>query len=194
MNIFLKQFLIIIGIISAILGIIFGAILPFQRAKLYIAAIQQSPNIKTLEEFEQIFDKVWQSYSPVGDEEIARHLASSILNPLASPEQPKVAARFLVDYIEPKLAKNNVKHLLIAADMYRVLWDRFGQKEDDFRKSEEYYLKALPLGPGLPLTLYGLLDLYKMKGNTEKMREIGEKILSLWPDDERIKDAIKSAE
>lgn len=184
MNIFLKQSIAIIGIILAILGIIFGAYLPFKKAQLYISSMYQMRSLKTPQDFEKVFDKLCAFYSPVGNDEIARLLGNSLINPIASPQNSEPASRYLVEYLEPKLQKDDVKHLLILAEMYFFLWQKSGN-ENDFLKSEEYYQKARNYGPQLPQVLYGLFDLYKQKGDLEKLKQIGETILKYWPEDEK---------
>lgn len=189
MNIFLKQFLIITGIVLSILGIIFGSYLPFKKARLYVEARKYLTRIKTPADFEKTFNPLFDFYSPVGDEETSRFLANTLIDNIASDEQSEMASRYLADYLEPRMKKDNIKHLLILGQMYKALWEKSG-KENDFLKSEEYYQKALSLGPKLPPVLYGLFDLYKEKGDWEKLKQIGEIILQYWPEDENVKEAI----
>ena len=73
---------------------------------------------------------------------------------------------------------------------YDYLWRRF-KDEEYFKKSEKYYNQINKIGPKLPHSLYGLFDLYKNSGQTEKMKEIGGKILELWPSEEKVKQAVE---
>ncbi|MBI5305967.1 tetratricopeptide repeat protein [Candidatus Wolfebacteria bacterium] len=189
MNNELKKIIIFIGVILAVLSIYFGSLLPFAKSKTYINALNKMPSVKSLEDFKNNFDVVFDFYSPVGDEETEKFLSSSILGIVSQKEQPENVSRYLVEYIEPKLQKNNVRHLIMIGQMYMVLWQKSG-KEEDFVKAEEYYYQALSIGPKLPPVLYGLFDLYQAKGDTAKIREISERILQLWPEDEKIKSLI----
>ena len=69
-----------------------------------------------------------------------------------------------------------------------------GMKKDENKtfliKSEEAYRAALSIGPKLPPVLYSLLDLYRAKGEGEKLKEIGNVILKYWPDNPEIKDIL----
>ena len=91
------------------------------------------------------------------------------------------------------MLKNNVRHLIILGQMYSVLWQKSG-KEEDFKKAEEYYLKAMEIGPKLPPVIYGLLDLERASGNNEKIKEISKIIFQYWPEDERVRQTIESVD
>jgi len=188
---YMKYTIAVASIILALLGIIFGAILPFKKAQLYIKSAYQMPSIKTPEEFEEVFDKLFGFYSPIGDYEAARFLGHNLINAVAAPENPEIASRYLAEYLEPKMRKDETRHLLILAQMDFFLWAKSG-KENDFLKSEEYYRQALIYGPKLPPVLYGLFDLYRKKGDQEKLKQISETILKYWPEDERVKEVINS--
>jgi len=190
MSLFVKQFLIITLIILSLLGIIFGAYLPFKKAQLYISSAYQMNFVKTPQQFEEIFNKLFNYFSPIGDYEAARFLGDKLINPVAAPENSEAAARFLVEYLEPKMRTDDTRHLLILAQLYFFLWQKSG-KESDFLKSEEYYQKALVYGPKLPPALYGLFDLYKAKGDKEKLKQISETILKYWPEDEKVNETLR---
>jgi len=190
MSLFFKQFLIITLIILSLLGIIFGAYIPFKKAQLYISAAYQMNSIRTTKQFEEVFDKVFNYNSPIGDYEVARFLGDNLLNLIAAPENPENVSRFLLEYLEPKMKTDDTRHLLLLAQMYYFLWQKSG-KESDFLKSEEYYQKALTYGPKLPQLLYGLFDLYKAKGDKEKLKQVAETILKYWPEDEKVKEALR---
>ena len=187
----IKIIICVIGILTAVLSIIFGSYLPLVKARLFIVSLSSASSIKTINDFQKNFDKPFKFYSPVGDEETAKFLSSDILKSISQKEQSEAASRILVDYMEPYLFKNNVRHLIILGQMYSVVWQKSG-KEEDFKKAEEYYLKALKIGPKLPPVLYGLLDIERAKGNKEKVKEISEIILKYWPEDERIKSLISN--
>lgn len=190
MNLFIKQFLIIAVIILAILSIIFGSYLPLAKSRRFITGLRSISSIKTIDQFKTNFDRAFKFYSPVGDEEITKFLSGDILQIISQKNQSEAVSRALVDYIEPYLFQDNVRHLLVAGQMYEVLWQKYG-KEEDFQKSENYFQKAFTIGPKLPPVLYGMLDLYRLRGDTENIKKIGEIILKYWPDDERIKEILK---
>ncbi len=182
-----KNIVIVIVIISALLGIYFGSYLPIVKARRYINFLQTVPNAPlSLNDLKIELDKVIKFYSPIGQEEVVRYIGNDILNVVASGKQPEIVDRELAQYIEPHLFKNDVRHLIIAGELHRALWMEYG-KEEDYKKSEEIYLGALKMAPKFPLILNNLFDLYARKGEKEKMKQIGEIILKHWPEDERIK-------
>lgn len=180
-----------IGIGAALFFIIYGAYLPFRKASLYIDALRKMPSIRSVEEFKDNFNRVFNFYSPVGEEEIVKFLSYDILN-LISQGQSEEVAREVVRYIEPRLFRMNVRHLLNGAHMYEVLWRRFGKQEDDFKKAEEYYLAAMKIGPKLPPILYALTSLYQEKGDLAKAKEVAEIILQYWPNDFRVSQFLQT--
>lgn len=186
----IKQSIAIIIIILAILSVYFGALLPFAKSQYYISALGAMSSIKTLEGFKENFDKAFDFYSPVGGEETAKFLGSSIIGIISQKEQSENISRYLVEYIEPHLLKNNVRHLIMAGQMYFILWQK-SQNESDFINAENYYRQALLIGPKLPPVLYGLFDLYQLRGDSGKIREIAERILQYWPEDEKVKAAVR---
>jgi len=191
MNIFLRQLLIIILIILSVIGIYFGAYLPWIKARAYISALQTMSDggIQSLGDYFKNYDVPLKTYSPIGDEEVTKFLSNDILNLISNGSQSEEVSRALVEYIEPMLFKNNVRHLLVGGQMHYVLWRRFNN-EGDYQKAEQYYLAARAIGPKLPPVLYELIGLYKDMGDTTKMKEVGETILTYWPQDESIRSSI----
>lgn len=191
MNIFLRQLLIIILIIFSALGIYYGAYLPWEKSQAYINALKtvSSGKAQSLGDYFEAYDKAVFMYSPIGGEEIAKFLSNDVMNIIAKDTQLEEVSRALVEYVEPLLSQNNLRHLLVGGQMHYVLWSRFGS-EEDYRKAEEYYLFAREIGPKIPPVLYELIGLYKDRGDTVKMKEVGKAILSYWPEDESIRSSI----
>lgn len=181
----LKYIAVSMGIVLMIVFIIFGAFLPFLKSQRYIAALNMLTSLRTLKDFEANFDNMFDFYSPVGNEEVAKFLGSDMIGFVSNQNQSEQGARELVGYIEPHMFQNNVRHLLILAGVHRILWQRF-HKEADFEKTEFYLKKGLSIGPNLPPLLYGLYELYQEKGDVVKAREMGQRIIALWPDDKQI--------
>jgi len=188
----LKYLIVILGIIGAILAIVYGSYLPLTKSKMYIAALRDVRHIKTVQEFEDLFNKVFDFYSPVGDEEVPKFLGTDILNLIANGQQGEQTSRALVKFIEPHLWKDNVRHLLLLGQMFASLWQNFGRQEQDFNKAESYLREAYKIGPKLPPVLYTLFDLYRANGDKNKVQEIGNQILKYWPDDEKVKNIVEN--
>ena len=188
-KLFITQFIIIIFIILTVLGLIFGAFLPFGKAQQYVRAVNNLGSIRTVDELKKNFDKVFDYYSPVGGEESARFTGQTFLNIVSQENIPENVSTELTNYIEKHILKNNTKQLLLVASIYETRWRRY-QKIEDLKKAEEYYRATLNFGPKLPMPLYGLFGIYRQTGELEKAKSIGEKIIQLWPEDERIKKTI----
>ena len=186
----IKYIIIIFGIILAIFGLIYGSLLPFAKAKIYVRAMGNLQSIKSLDEFKKNFDPSLDFYSPVGQEETSRFLATEIIGRMIYPDQKENISRELVNYIEPRFFQNNSRHLLLAASMYGKMFNIYGKK-DDLKKTEEYFQKSLILNPKSPQALYSLFEIYYKKGEFEKSKQIGGIMLKYWPEDERIKEAFK---
>lgn len=188
-----KKIFISLGILLAILSIIFGSYLPLVKSRSYVKFINMLNSIKTLPEFENVFGQVLSLYSPVGQEEIVKFSSSDMITGLISQNNPEAISRELVSFTEPYLFKNDVRHLIIRGNLYSLLWQKYRQ-EGDYVKSEEAYRAALAIGPKLPPVLYSLLDLYNAKGDAEKSKEVANAILKYWPDDQKVKNILNQLE
>lgn len=186
MKLITKQFVIIALIILAILSIIFGSYLPLIKSQKYISALRAGSQVTSVEQFKANFDNPIKFYSPIGDEEVIKFLTNDILQIITQEKQSEPVSRILAEYTEPYLFQNNVRHMIVGAEYYLVLWQKSG-KEEDYQKSEEYFKKARDIGPKLPPVLYGMLNLYQIRGDAQKVQEIKEVILKYWPEDEGIK-------
>ncbi len=187
----LKSVLISVLIILALAGIYCGAYRPFVKAQLYVAVRGAAPAFQSFDEFVSYHDKMFDYYSPIGNRETVKFFIENMLNMIAQENQPEEVARVVVEYGESYIYENEVVHLLQMAYSYDTLWQRFGNKEY-FEKAEFYYNQVYEIGPRLPHVLYGLLSLYQRGGNVDKTKEVGEKILELWPDDERVTGVLDS--
>jgi O-antigen ligase len=171
------------GGVLALLAIYFGALLPYAKASRYIAAEASAGMIADEAEFEEHFNYVLRFSSPVGGEEVPKYLSSDISGLLSRLSDPKTepVARAIVNYIEPYLWKNDVRHLLVAAQMRYVLWHNF-HKAQDFEAAKNDFEAAHGIGPELPQPLYGLYQIYSEAKDTPHISEVKQEILQLWPD------------
>ena len=185
----IKKSVIAVIIIFALLSIYFGSYLPLVKAQRFISALRAP--IQSIGDFKNNFNHAFDFYSPIGDEEAFKFLSSHTLRLISLKGQPEEVMREVVTYIEPQAFMNDVRHLLNLASIYVTLWRQY-DNDADFQKAITYYEQILAIGPKLPHALYGLLDLYRLKGDTEKMREISEIILKYWPNDERVKQVLES--
>lgn len=174
-----------IGIVLAVASIVFGSILPFMKARSFITTSQKLSNIESVEEMKQLLDPMFSFYSPVGDEELVKFTTNSLFSVVANAKQGEQVSRIVLEYLEPKAHKNNVRHLIIVARMYLSLFENYRNPEY-LDKAEGYYLLVNEIGPKLPQPLYALFEIYQAKGDTAKASEMGERILTLWPTETRL--------
>jgi len=186
----IKKTVIAMIIILALTSIYSGAYKPLAKAQMYIKAQSGVPTYRTMEQLVTEFDKMFNFRSPIGQEEVIKFTNSNFGTLIMNENQSEIASLSLVQYVEDKIFEDNVVQLLQLAGMYGTLHSRFGRQEY-LNKTEEYYKKVREIGPKLPHALYGLFNLYKRSGQTEKMKEIGGKILELWPSDEKVKQAVE---
>ena len=57
--------------------------------------------------------------------------------------------------------------------------------------AEKYFTESYELGPKRPQALFGLFDVYRAKGDVQKVTEISNQILEQWPTEERTRQAVK---
>ena len=56
--------------------------------------------------------------------------------------------------------------------------------------AQRYFEEGHELGPERPQFLYSLLDVYRLKKDIPRAIEVAQKILTLWPNDERLKNML----
>lgn len=182
----------LVGIVLAALSLYFGAFLPFRKGQNFIAAQRNVANVRTIEDFKRNFDEVFDFYSPVGTEEITKFLAANILNIVRAGQSEEVS-RELAAYAEQRLFRDEVRHLILSAQLREALWLRYESGEDYFA-ALDYYQKAHEIGPNLPPPLYGMLDLYIAAGDEENTARLARMILDKWPNDDRVRAILESLE
>ncbi|KKT89077.1 MAG: hypothetical protein UY32_C0015G0002 [Candidatus Jorgensenbacteria bacterium GW2011_GWC1_48_8] len=177
-------------IIASAAGWWFGAYLPFQKSKRFIEVIRSGSVIKTIDELERRFNAVLDFYSPVGEAEAIGFFADQMVNVLGTKPPADVGER-LIAYTEEKArpvlenpeSPELTKVFLKVASLNEVGWIIY-QKEEYFRRAENYLLEGLKISPNRPQYLYGLFNLYASVGDRERVKAIGEEILRFWPNDE----------
>ena len=181
-----KKIILWVLIAAGILVVYFSAYLPFAKSSAYIHAVRRAQNLKSVDEFKELFDSVFNFYSPVGEEEVVKFLSNDIMSLVGQERATEDVSRLLIEYIEPRFFLNNVRHMITGAKGYETLWRRWG-KEEYFKKAEDYYLKAYAIGSKLPPVLYGMVGIYYAHRDFDKAKAIVDEILKYWPNDDRVK-------
>src|SRR3989344_374911 len=159
--------------ISASIFILFlgyyGSYLPMRKSMIFISVIQNTGGIKTLADFEQAFSEPLDYPSPIGQEELVRNTANMTVGSIQniSPEGVGQMVNYIESYYEPIISRGRGMsfgqnlYLLGAINEIAFLKTQKTQYIDD---AEKYFGKARDLGPKRPQGLYGLFDVYRVKG------------------------------
>lgn len=165
--------------ILAFLGIYYGALLPYAKASAFVAAESNVSNITTEAQFEDHFSPVLKFDSPVGSEEVPKFLSGDILSAIGSVKDSGTA-HALVKFIEPYLLTDDIRHILIKAQLYGLMWQNF-RNTSDYDVSLAAFSKAHEIAPKLPQPMQGMIALYQMKGDNADADKIAKEMLALWP-------------
>ena len=198
MNKDLKLTIAFILTIIILILLYFGAFLPFKKSRLYIEAARNSSQVRSVQEFNKLFDNVLDFYSPVGQGEVV-YAYMNVLASAIQSQQDRVIAEILLKQadkaMEPMLKADKGPSYFQALYSYGLLYELAANKFKDagyFQKAASVYEISYKHSPGRPILLSGLFRVYSALGDTEKTKEIGEIMLKYWPEDNNIKEIIKS--
>lgn len=193
----IKNIIIIIVIVIVLLGIYYGSFLPLKKAQLYInAQIGLNNGIRSLDDFNNLFDPALDFYSPVGQDEIVTGYLR-ILMDLVGQQSDKKVIDVLVKQAETRMAPilekekgfNFSQSIYNLAAIYSIAAVKFND-DTYYQKGVEMFRLGLKHSPNRKMFLYGLFGLYQFKGDENGMNEIGEIILKYWPETKGINNNI----
>jgi hypothetical protein len=189
----------------AILGVaVYGTYLPMRKAQIFIATLQglQTPGgqATSLQDLEDKLSVPLDYPSPVGQEELVRNLANSVLSFVqagAGASSTAALISYLNSYYDPILERG--RGMSFGQDVYlegAVNELAFAETGDQsyLASALQWYKEAQTLGPNRPQGLYGLFDVYRASGDTTDAVAIGQKIVTNWPSDTRIQQALQQIE
>ncbi len=190
---------IAIIIVLAILGVaVYGSYLPMRKAEIYISTLQalQAAPPTSLQDLESRLAVPLNYPSPIGQEEIVRNTASSILSFLQQGIAATSTAEligFLNGYYDPIL--HTGRGMSFGQDLYiegainEIAFVHTGDPAY-LAAAQKWYQAGLVEGPNRPQPLYGLFDVYRAEGDVTDTVEIADKILANWPSDKTIGPAM----
>lgn len=193
--------IIAIAVSIAILAIAYyGSYLPLRKTQMFIATLQglQTTPPSSLADLENRLAIPLNYPSPIGQEELVRNTANSILNFVQqSPDATSTLdlVNFLMSYYNPILARG--RGMSFGQDLYlvgavnEVAFARTGISQF-LATAQEYYEEGNQLGPNRPQPLYGLFDVYRAEGNVESTTAVAETIMKNWPSDTSIAPALQT--
>jgi hypothetical protein len=185
-----------IAIVVVILGIsYYGSYRPMRKAEGFIATLQslQTSPATSLQNLEQRVSAPLDYAAPIGQEELVRNLANSVLSFVQQQGSNATSTsdliNFLNSYYNPVL--NRGKGMSFGQDLYlegAVNEIAFAQTGDPayLTAAQHWYKEGEDLGPNRPQPLYGLFDVYRAAGDKTDTIAVANKILSNWPSDTRI--------
>lgn len=197
METFFKSVLAPVLIIAAVIALYLGAYLPYEKASLFINALQQSSQATSLQELENDFNAALQFYSPVGQQEVERYTGNQILSILGQKGITPQVSQALADYLGQVLHLDKpstrgldfTQEFLLAANAYQIAW-MGDHSPADYALAEKYYQEGLKLSPTRPQLLYGLLQLYANGGQATQALQVAEEIHKYWPSDSQVASLI----
>ena len=195
MDSFFKKNIAVAGAILLVVVAYIGNYLPLQKSMAFIDSNRSFGQITDLNKILELMARPLDLPSPIGQQELVRNTSNLIYNLVRSdngknPAITKALTDFVNKYYIPTLAKN--RGLSFDQDLYilglmnegAAIQTRDGRYAD---AAQGYFERGLTLSPRRPQFLYGLFDVFRMKGDLPSAQKTGEKILSFWPADPKIK-------
>lgn len=177
---------------------VYGSFLPMRKAEHFIATLQnlQTTPATSLQDLEQKISAPLDYPSPIGQEELVRNVANSVLSFIqqgADATSTGVLMNFLNSYYDPIIARgvgmSFGQDLYLQGAVNEVAFARTGNPMY-IVAAERYFKQGNGLGPTRPQPLYGLFDVYRAAGDATDTLAIGNKILALWPADTRVQQSL----
>ena len=197
MNQLPKQIIAISASFFILVMIFYGSYLPYKKSKTFIDSLNQlkTTQIKSFEQLDNIVSSSLKINSPIGQEELVRQFLGIFTGFISQNENPEVIdvlVKYIKTYSDPIL--NRGKGLSFNQDLYlaiRLYLTAYEKTKDQkyLDEAKKYAELSYFLGPKRPQVLYSLFDIYRLENNIEKAKEIGNQILTSWPDDENMKAA-----
>ena len=170
--------------------------LPLRKSQAYIATLRMMGNIRSIDEFKSVFARVLDLPSPIGQEELVRNVVSTVVgivgNGSSNPAIVEPLVQFAEDQFRPIMQSGKgmsfSQNLYILANLHQSAFMRT-RNPQHLLAAKAYYEEGLKRAPQRPQFLYGLLDVYRILGDGDGVRRTTDNILTLWPNDERVRAA-----
>jgi hypothetical protein len=177
---------------------VYGSYMPMRKAQMFIGTLQsfQAQPPTSLQDLENRISVSLDYPSPIGQEELVRNTANSVLSLIQRGTDATTTAaliNFLDGYYDPIIAQG--RGMSFGQDVYlegavnEIAFVRTGDPSY-LGKSLQYYRQGNALGPNRPQPLYGLFDVYRTIGDVTDTQATAQKILTNWPMDQSIPGAL----
>jgi len=177
---------------------VYGSYMPMRKAQMFIGTLQsfQAQPPTSLQDLENRISVSLDYPSPIGQEELVRNTANSVLSLIQRGTDATTTAaliNFLDGYYDPIIAQG--RGMSFGQDVYlegavnEIAFVRTGDPSY-LGRSLQYYRQGNALGPNRPQPLYGLFDVYRTIGDVTDTQATAQKILTNWPMDQSIPGAL----
>jgi hypothetical protein len=174
---------------------VYGSYLPMRKAEMFITVLQsmQTKPLTSLGDLEGRVSPPLDAPSPIGQEELVRNLANSVLGFVQNNKDASTTAElmsFLHSYYDPILARG--RGMSFGQDLYlmgatnEIAFVNVGDPAY-LAASKQYYSEANMLGPNRPQALYGLFDVYRFGNDVPDVESTAQRILTDWPSDQTVR-------
>lgn len=193
-----KQLAAIILSVLVLGAAYYGSYMPMRKAQGFINTLQslQTNPATSLQDLEARVSGPLNYPSPIGQEELVRNLANSVLSFVQRGGDATSTADligFLNSYYNPILDRG--RGMSFGQDLYlegavnEIAFVQTGNPSY-LGAAQKWYSEGEALGPNRPQPLYGLFDVYRAAGDVSDTLTIANKILTNWPSDTRIQQSL----
>jgi hypothetical protein len=193
----IRQLIALAGTVILAFLAYYGSYLPFQKGEMFIGATHSLGSVRTLADFKDAISPALDAPSPIGQEELVRNFASTLLGILRSNSGKADLTAAILDlansYYDPILSRGRgmsfSQDLFIEGSLYETAAVQM-RNATYLADAEHYFATGLDIAPRRPQFLYGIFDIYRIEGKYAEARAIGARILNEWPSDDRVKEAL----
>lgn len=197
-KILISQIAAVLGIIATVALLYLGALLPLQKGLLYVKTLRAvGGTVRTAADFRASIERLIRFYSPVGQSEVLKFMGHEMVLLLQSKPAEETAL-VIIPFIESEMVKDlrihpgmssNQKFAVLGA-IYGNMWNVYG-KIEYAEKAATYYQAGLERSSRRPEFLTGAFFIHASVGDKETAVKLGNKILSYWPQEERVERIMK---
>jgi hypothetical protein len=169
-----------------------------RKAQLFIDTLEglQATPPSSLQDLETRLSVPLDYPSPIGQEELVRNAANSVLNLVQQSKDASTTiaiVQYLNSYYNPILARG--KGMSFDQDLYlegainEVAFANTGDP-DFILAAKQAYEEGITLSPNRPQFLYGLFDVYRTIGDVTDTEMVANTIIENWPSDTSVAPAL----
>ncbi len=177
----------------------YGSFLPLRKSQLFIKTMRSVGGTASLGELKRQFSIPLDAPSPIGQEELVRNTTNFVTTAFQQPnikvEVVLDILQYIEDYYRPIIESGKggsyTQNLYILGVLNELTFTKTGDPKY-LEAAASYFGRGLEASPNRPQFLFGMFDVYHLKGDLEGMKKISVQISSLWPKGIRTNQAIQS--